>query len=68
VLGVGRDATLTQLERAHARITRETSPEEVGASLAGELGAEIAAIRTVTEEAVRILGDARLRARYSARL
>jgi len=68
VLGVARDATPAELERAHARLTRELSPEELGPGLAGELGAELAAIRTVAEEARRILGDPRLRARYSARL
>ena len=68
VLGVARDATSAELERAHARLARELSPEEIGPGLAGELGVEIAAIRTVVEEARRILGDPRLRARYSARL
>jgi len=68
VLGVARDATSAELERAHARLARELSPEEIGPGLAGELGVEIAAIRIVVEEARRILGDPRLRARYSARL
>jgi hypothetical protein len=68
VLGVGRDATPEELERAHARIARELAPEELGPKLASELGPQIEAIRAVAEEALRVLGDARLRARYSARL
>jgi hypothetical protein len=68
VLGVGRDATPAEVERAHARITGELEPEALGAELAVQLGAEIEAIRVVAGEALRILGDARLRARYSARL
>jgi hypothetical protein len=68
VLGVGRDATPEELKRAHDRIARELAPEQLGPRLASELGAQIEAIRAVAEEALRVLGDTRLRARYSARL
>ncbi len=68
VLGVGRDATADDVRRAHAAVLRETSAPSVGEEVAGELADQIADIRTVADEALRILTDERLRGRYASHL
>ncbi len=66
VLGVAQAATDDDVRRAHAAIMRETSAVE--GALADELAAQIADIRAVADEALRILTDRRLRPRYAAHL
>ena len=68
VLGLSRDATDDEVQRAHDRIARELAPEAIDPALAGELGAKLDAIREVVGEALRVLGDKRLRPRYQNRL
>jgi hypothetical protein len=64
VLGIARDATAADVKRAYDRIARELEPDEIDPALARELGAKIDAIREVVGEALRVLGDERLRPRY----
>jgi hypothetical protein len=64
VLGVARDASAADLRRAHERIVREIAPDAIEPELARELAAQIDAIRVVSAEALRVLGDERLRPRY----
>jgi hypothetical protein len=64
VLGVARDADAGELRRAHERIIREIAPDAIEPELARELAAQIDAIRVVSAEALRVLGDERLRPRY----
>ncbi|HVT10324.1 MAG TPA: hypothetical protein VHO67_22845 [Polyangia bacterium] len=66
VLGVARAASDDDIRRAHAAVLRETAAVE--GPLAGELADQIADIRAVADEALRILTDARLRPRYAAHL
>ena len=68
VLGVSRDAGPEELRRAHARLLQEIAPDVVGPPLADELTAQIVTIRLVAAEALRVLSDDRLRARYAAHL
>jgi len=68
ILGVSRDATADDVQRAHDRIARELDPGAVGPVLAGELGAKLDAIREVLGEALRVLGDKDLRPRYQNHL
>jgi len=68
VLGVNRAATADEVRRAHAALLGETSGPAVDADLARELAAQIAAIRTVADEALRILTDDGLRRRYASHL
>src|SRR5450432_26166 len=68
VLGVGRDANVTELRRAHERIIREIAPDAIEPQLAREMAAQIDAIRAVAAEALRVLGDEGLRPRYSSHL
>ncbi len=68
VLGVGRDANVTELRRAHERIIREIAPDAIEPQLAREMAAQIDAIRAVVSEALRVLGDEGLRPRYSSHL
>ena len=56
------------MQRAHDRIARELAPEAIDPALAGELGAKLDAIREVVGEALRVLGDERLRPRYQSHL
>lgn len=66
VLGVARAASDEDVRRAHAAVIRETAAVE--RPLADELADQIADIRAVADEALRILTDARLRPRYAAHL
>ena len=68
ILGVSRDATADDVQRAYDRIARELDPRAISPVLAGELGAKLDAIREVVAEALRVLGDKRLRPRYQNRL
>ena len=68
VLGLSRDASADEVQRAHDRIARELAPDAIDPALAGELGAKLDAIREVVGEALRVLGDKRLRPRYQNRL
>jgi hypothetical protein len=47
---------------------REFAPAALDPVLAHELAPELRAIRVVLDEAVRVLGEARLRERYQTRL
>jgi hypothetical protein len=68
VLGVSRTATADEVRLAHERISRELRPEAMDASVALELGGQIAAIKVVVAEALRILTDDHLRPRYQKNL
>jgi CheY-like chemotaxis protein len=68
ILGVSRDATAEDVQRAHDRIARELDPGAIGPVLAGELGAKLDAMREVLGEALRVLGDEYLRPRYQNHL
>jgi curved DNA-binding protein CbpA len=68
VLSVARDASATDLRRAHEKILRETASDSLDPGVAGELAAEIDAIRTVVAEALRVLSDEHLRSRYASRM
>lgn len=66
VLGVARAASEEDVRRAHAAVMRETAA--LDGRLADELAEQIADIRSVADEALRILTDARLRPRYASHL
>ena len=68
VLSVARDASVADLRRAHEKIVRETASDSLDPGVAGELAAEIDAIRTVVAEALRVLSDENLRPRYASRV
>lgn len=68
VLGMSRDATANEIRAAHQRIRAAFAPETLGAELERTAARELATIRQVLDEAVRVLGSATLRARYQARL
>jgi CheY-like chemotaxis protein len=68
ILGIGRDASSAEVQRAHDRIALELDPDTIDPALAGELGAKLDAIREVLGEALRVLGDERLRPRYQNHL
>jgi CheY-like chemotaxis protein len=68
VLGVGRDAGADELRRAHAAILNETEIPPLDEATAAELADRIADLRVVAGEALRILTDESLRARYAAHL
>jgi hypothetical protein len=66
VLGVSRSANAHEVRRAHQALMRELAPGALDPALAAELGAELRAIRAVLDEALRVLGEGPLRARYEA--
>ena len=68
VLGVARDASDTELRRAHEQITRELAPEAIDDELSAELGDRLDAMREVVAEALRVLSNDSLRSRYLAHL
>ncbi len=68
VLGVPRTATPEQLRSAHAGILGEIYGPEVGDALARDLAEQIADIRLVADEALRVLSDQSLRPRYASHL
>ena len=68
ILGIGPDATAAEVQRAHDRIARELDPGAIDPALAAELGSKLDEIREVVGEALRVLGDERLRPRYQSHL
>jgi hypothetical protein len=68
VLDVPRDAGAADLRRAHEEIVRETAPDAIDPEVAREMSAQIDAIRAVAAEALRVLSDDNLRARYADHL
>jgi hypothetical protein len=66
VLDVARDASVADLRRAHDQIVRETAPDAIDPEVAREMSAQIDAIRAVAAEALRVLSDDNLRARYAS--
>jgi hypothetical protein len=68
VLDVARDASAADLRRAHDQIVRETAPDAIDPEVAREMSAQIDAIRAVAAEALRVLSDDNLRARYASHL
>jgi hypothetical protein len=68
VLDVARDAGAAELRRAHDQIVRETAPDAIDPDVAREMSAQIDAIRAVAAEALRVLSDESLRARYASHL
>ena len=68
VLSVARDASVADLRRAHEKILRETASDSLDPGVAGELAAEIDAIRSVVAEALRVLSDENLRSRYASHM
>ena len=68
VLNVARDASVADVRRAHEKILRETASDSLDSGVAGELAAQIDAIRAVVGEALRVLSDETLRPRYASRM
>jgi DNA-binding NarL/FixJ family response regulator len=68
VLGVGRGVSADEIRRAHDLVLRDLAPGRLGAELSRALDDELTTIREVLEEALRVLADDRLRARYEAHL
>jgi hypothetical protein len=68
VLNVARDASVADMRRAHEKILRETASDSLDSGVAGELAAQIDAIRAVVGEALRVLSDENLRSRYANRM
>jgi hypothetical protein len=64
VLGVGRHADAAEVRRAHARLCREIAPETVGPEIWHELKEQIAIIKEVLDEGLRILTTQTLRSAY----
>jgi hypothetical protein len=64
VLGVDRQADGAEIRRVHERLERELRPDALGAQLGAELATQVGIIREVLGEAMRVLGDDSLRARY----
>jgi hypothetical protein len=64
VLGVARDASPEEVLRAYELQRRQLSPAALGPELTRTLAGELATIREVLEEAVRVVGGDELRARY----
>jgi hypothetical protein len=68
LLDLRRDASDDQIRAAHERLMREIEPTSLDAGLVAELGAELRAIRAVLDEALRVLGEPGMRARYQGHL
>jgi len=68
ILGVDRQAEVTEIRRAHQRLLRECSAEALGPELNHELKDVVDTIREVLEEALRILSTPALRTAYAANL
>jgi hypothetical protein len=66
VLDVPQDAGAAELRRAYDLIIRETAPDHIDPEVAREMADQIDAIRTVAAEALRVLSDDSLRARYAS--
>jgi DnaJ-class molecular chaperone len=68
VLGIDRSADASEVRRAHARLTKEIAPENIGPDLWHDLRAQLETIREVFDEALRILATPILRAAYEFNL
>jgi hypothetical protein len=68
LLGLSREATSHEVRRAYQSLARELSVQAADAALVAELGEQLRAVRTVVDEALRVLGDPRMRRRYQAHL
>jgi hypothetical protein len=68
VLSLPRGASIEDVKKAHESLMRELEPTSLDPALASELGAELRAIRVVLDEALRVLGEPRMRARYEGHL
>lgn len=68
VLGVPRGASGGEVRRAYERIRADVAPAAVTPDVEQTLGAELATIREVLEEAVRVLTTPWLRSPYEASL
>lgn len=68
VLGVERSAEMGDIRHAHARLSKELSPEVVGPDLWHDLRTEIATIVEVLDEALRVLCTPVLRSAYQFNL
>jgi hypothetical protein len=68
VLDLPRGASLEEVRRAHDRLMSELAPTSLAPAVVAELGAELRAIRVVLDEALRVLGEPRMRDRYESHL
>jgi hypothetical protein len=68
VLDLPRGAGPEEVRRAHATLARELAPTSLDSVLVAELGAQLRAIRAVLDEALRVLGEPRMRERYESHL
>jgi len=68
VLDLPRGAGPDEVRAAHAALTSALAPTSLDAGLVAELGSELRAIRSVLDEALRVLGEPGMRARYERHL
>jgi len=68
VLGLPRDATVADVQRAWRAARQELEPSVVEPALGEGLRESVAALRRVLDEAHRVLRDDRVRDEYRARL
>jgi DNA-binding NarL/FixJ family response regulator len=68
ILGVRRDATSFEIQRAYEAACRDYAPGEVSPALRQELERELAEIREVLDEAYQVLRDDALRSSYLTHL
>jgi hypothetical protein len=68
ILGVRRDATAFEIQRAYEAACRDHAPAELAPALRHELQRELADIRDVLDEAYQVLRDDALRSAYLAHL
>jgi len=68
MLDLPRGASPDEVRLAHATLSRELAPTSLDAVVVAELGAELRAIRAVLDEALRVLGEPRMRERYESHL
>lgn len=68
VLGVARHASPDEIRRAYELVCEELAPASSGSDPWRTLAREIHTVRESVEEAMRVLGDPALKARYEAHL
>jgi hypothetical protein len=68
ILDLPRGAGEGDVRAAHDRLMSELAPTSLDGGLVAELGAELRAIRAVLDEALRVLGEPTMRARYERHL
>jgi hypothetical protein len=68
VLGIARDAGTEEVVQAHRRLWEEVRPEKIAPAVALALDHELAVVRRVLSEAVRVLSDENMRRSYRAHL